>query len=632
MTWQHLKDFKPTEYQEAADGWGEVSSRAYAAKERVENEMLARLRDTQQGQTADAALGDLGRLARNFQYIQAECGLVRTALNGFATEVVTPQSRLKQALEDAEALGFTVHQDGSVSYPAGEPSSPYLKAPEAGTVAPRTGSPLLLGPGPTSPLLLGPGGSGPLSPGANGGLLPANPNRAKAEGIAERIASACRMAAEIDSRYRTALSGLKVERGLVVDDKVWADAAKDLQQTRDAAGKYLKDSDIPHGKSPGENAAWWNGLSQEQRDEYVSLYPASVGALDGIPSETRDTANRVVLAENHGTRQLELDAWRGKEPPRYEKYISPITGREVKGAQIESREWQKWDEKRKEMQSRLDGMQHVQDRLIESEAGKRPEGYLLGFADTKGGQAIVSIGNPDTADNVVTYVPGTYSNLAGIEGDLTRAEDLQKKARDSDPGRETASILWLGYEAPQSIVPEAASDSWANDAKEPLSRFLTGVDTAHTGGPVNSTVLGHSYGTLVAGKALAEHPDMPVDNVIFVGSPGVGVDHAKDLGVPPDHVWAATAKNDMINMAPSPNAVAGAFLGPLYPPGVIELLDDHSILYGTDPTTDNFGGRTFGVAPGKSVGEGGELMPAHSQYWEGESLGNMANIVTGKAK
>ncbi|MFE9932846.1 alpha/beta hydrolase [Streptomyces sp. NPDC005533] len=519
MTWQHLKDLKRTEYEEAADGWGEVSSRAYAAKERVENEMLGKLRDTQTAQTADAALGDLSRLARNFQYIHAECGLVRTALNGFAAEVAAPQSLLKAALEDAEGYGFTVHQDGSVSYPAGTPSSPYLKPTEAGTA----------GPSPVGPLL--PGTSNPLSPAPNGGLV-INPNKAKAEGIAQRIASACRTAAEIDSRYRTTLSELKAERGLRVDDKVWADAAKDLQRTREAAGTYLKDADIPHGKSPAENAAWWNGLNQERRDEYISLYPASVGALDGIPSEVRDTANRVVLAENHGTRQVELDAWRGKEPPRYEKYISPITGREVKGAQIESKAWKDWDEKRKEMQDRLDGMQHVQDRLTSSEAGRRPEGYLLGFADPKGGQAIVSIGNPDKADNVVTYVPGTYSTLAGIDGDLTRAEDLQRKARDADPGRETASILWLGYEAPQSIVPEAASDSWANAAKDPLNRFLTGVDTAHTDGPVNSTVLGHSYGTLVAGKALAENPDLPVDNVIFVGSPGVGVDHAKDLGVP----------------------------------------------------------------------------------------------------
>lgn len=564
MTWQHLKDLKLIEFEQAADGWGDVGSRAYAAKERVENEMLGKLRNSQQGATADAALGDLARLSRNYQYIHAECGLIRTALNGFASDVAEPRSRLNSALHDADALGFTVHQDGSVSYPpiAGPPTSPSAKLPEGGTAAAPKGPTLF--PGPTGGPLL-PSQNSPLFPGGNhGSFLETNPNKAKAEAIADHIASAVRAAAEIDTRYRTVLSELKAERGLKVDDAVWADAAKDLQHTRDAAGSYLKDSDIPHGKSPAENTAWWNGLDQERRDEYVSLYPASVGALDGIPSEIRDTANRVVLAETHGTVQTDLNALRAKEPPRYEPYISPITGREVKGAQIESKAWKDWNGKQKELQGRLNGMDQIQQRLTSPKPG-RPEGYLLGFDNSKLGKAIVSIGNPDTADNVVTYVPGTGAKLSNIGGDLERAEDLQRAATRSDAGHQTASLLWLGYDAPQNVLTDATSDSYANDAKDPLGRFLTGIDTAHTGGPVNSTVLGHSYGTLVAYQALAAHPDIPVDNVIFVGSPGVGVDHAKDLGIPPDHVWAATAENDPINLAPSTSEVVGALLPAMNP-------------------------------------------------------------------
>lgn len=111
--------------------------------------------------------------------------------------------------------------------------------------------------------------------------------------------------------------------------------------------------------------------------------------------------------------------------------------------------------------------------------------------------------------------------------------------------------MWLGYDAPQSLLGDATDAKWADDAREPLSSFLTGIDTAH-GGHVNSTVLGHSYGTLVAGETMRDHPDLPVDNAILVGSPGVGVNHASDLNIPTHHVWAATAKNDMVNMAPPP--------------------------------------------------------------------------------
>ncbi len=141
ITWQQLRDFKAQEYKDAADGWGEVSSRARAAKDRVDNEMLAKLRDTQSGDTARDALGDLERLSRNFQYIHAECGLVRTALNGFASELAGPQRKLKSALDEAQQLGFTVNPNGSVQYPASVP----FAAETSGTATPGAPIPFLPG-------------------------------------------------------------------------------------------------------------------------------------------------------------------------------------------------------------------------------------------------------------------------------------------------------------------------------------------------------------------------------------------------------------------------------------------------------------------------------------------------------
>ncbi|MFV5998593.1 DUF397 domain-containing protein [Streptomyces sp. NPDC056231] len=44
------------------------------------------------------------------------------------------------------------------------------------------------------------------------------------------------------------------------------------------------------------------------------MHPASIGALDGLPSDVRDDANRVVLAEQRAAKQAEYDAWLKKEP------------------------------------------------------------------------------------------------------------------------------------------------------------------------------------------------------------------------------------------------------------------------------------------------------------------------------
>ncbi|WP_158685675.1 hypothetical protein [Streptomyces purpureus] len=65
LTWQQLRNLKLTELQDAADGWGEVSNRADAGRDRVSNEMTNRLQQTQKGEAASAALGRLKQLDRN---------------------------------------------------------------------------------------------------------------------------------------------------------------------------------------------------------------------------------------------------------------------------------------------------------------------------------------------------------------------------------------------------------------------------------------------------------------------------------------------------------------------------------------------------------------------------------------
>ncbi|MFD8492808.1 alpha/beta hydrolase [Amycolatopsis sp. NPDC059657] len=51
------------------------------------------------------------------------------------------------------------------------------------------------------------------------------------------------------------------------------------------------------------------------------------------------------------------------------------------------------------------------------------------------------------------------------------------------------------------------------------------------GDPSHNTTVGHSYGTTVIGHA-ARDEHLAVDDIVFVASPGVGVNHASELGLP----------------------------------------------------------------------------------------------------
>ncbi|MFD5034396.1 alpha/beta hydrolase [Streptomyces sp. NPDC058405] len=621
-TWQQLRDVKRSEYEDAADGWGKVSGRANAAKDRVDNEMLGTLRETQKGETATKAIGDLSQLSRNYQYIHTECGLIRTALNGLAAELAAPQRKLRQALEDAENLKFTVNPDGSVEYPV-SPIAPL--APGSGTATP--GAPI------------------PLLPGrAEGG---ADVNKGKAEDIAERISAAVRDAAEIDGRYASALRRLKTTGGLQVTDAMLADAAQDTQALQKAAGKYADDSKIPQGKSPADNAAWWNGLTQEQRDEYATLYPASVGALDGIPSTVRDDANRMVLAETRTQAQLDLDKL-GPEPPRM---IQDPNGGPY-GVSMKNPAWEKWDESRSRLQAQIKGMDAIQERFDRtgqvSRAGERPlpEAFLLGF-DTKGiGHAIVANGNPDTATHTAVHVPGTTSNLEGIGGEVKRMEALWRSSDNMADGASVSTITWLGYDAPQSLVFDSPKSGYANDGGPKLNDFLGGLRSSHEGDAGHLTAMGHSYGSTVVGAA-ARQGTLPVDDVFVAGSPGMQVGSAKELDVPAGHVFAAEADSDPYLKGSHIPYIGDDTYGGVNIPFVtsdpvpeiggwkhapvkldIDLLpsfldgDGTSVAKPLTPTNPDFGATI--VSTDGSRG--------HSGYWdEGtESLNNQARVVTGQ--
>ncbi len=251
--------------------------------------------------------------------------------------------------------------------------------------------------------------------------------------------------------------------------------------------------------------------------------------------------------------------------------------------------------------------------------------FLLGFSTSGNGRAIVAVGNPDTAANTVTYVPGVGSKLTGSSGDINRATTLWQEAEKLDPGKSASSIYWLGYNAPQLGLSQGlhnldmASAGDAVTGGQALAHFESGLQAAHMPSlPGHTVVLGHSYGTLVAGEAAA-HDGMHPGDMIFVGSPGVGVSHAAQLGIAPAHVWAGANSHDPVPQLPPSNPLTA-------------LGNDNAGYFGTDPATSAFGGQVFNADIDPSRSFSGIDFSAHSSYWDqnSSSLFNMAHIVDGQ--
>ncbi|MFE4536343.1 alpha/beta hydrolase [Streptomyces scopuliridis] len=583
-----LKAFKPSEYEDAGDGYRATGDMASAAKDTIDNQISAGVRNRLEGETATAALRELRELSKNFHYVQTECGLATTALNGLAFDMAAAKRKLDAAIEDARADNCTENPDGSVTFPAGKKPGDE-KTADGGTV---TGS---AGGTPTSDAM--------ERQAAN---IHPNPNYGRAMGYANRIADALKEATDADAEWAPKLRALKADDDLTVSKQDWADAKSDMGGVREAGKSYLDSlPQPPKDGSPKDNASWWKGLSPEEQAAWSALRPDAVGALDGLPSTVRDEANRVVFEEKRGELQMELDSI--PKPPANE--WTWITAG-MYPSKVHTDEWMEWHNKYgdryEQLNKSLNGMKSIQERFDSTGVKGLPEAYLLGFSAEGNGRAIVANGNPDTADHQAVYVPGTTSNLGSIGGDINRMVNVWRVADDEADGDSVSTITWLGYDAPQNIVKDSPFSHYADDGAPAYNRFLDGLDASRTvESDPHRTAIGHSYGTTLIGSA-ARQGDLNADDVILAGSPGVQVSNADQMDVPKGHVWNQEAEGDVV-------------------PDVGRYGHGGTDWYGafTTPSDERFGANQLNTDT-----EG------HSDYWkEGtESLRNQGLVVAGQGE
>ncbi|WP_336879855.1 alpha/beta hydrolase [Rhodococcus globerulus] len=303
---------------------------------------------------------------------------------------------------------------------------------------------------------------------------------------------------------------------------------------------------------PGNPAAlsnYWNTLSPSEKDALALRYPA-IGNRDGLPALDRDYYNRRYL-----------ESMRESSASTYAAVAAEL----------------------------------------------RPDMFLLSVSPD--GHTAIALGNPDTADNVATLVPGTGTTVAGIGGDLQRTRAMYDAARVASPGSVNSVILWSGYDSPPTI-PGAGLDRYADAAAPALDAFQDGLRASHDGPASHNVVIGHSYGSTVIGAATTDGRSLNVDDLVFVASPGVDAERVDELRLDTtagadmgEHVYATTAFWDPVQLIPRA-------LG----------------IHGFDPADPTFGAQVFTSAPG-SPG-----LAVHSDYWNAENpaLKTLGRIISGK--
>ncbi len=356
----------------------------------------------------------------------------------------------------------------------------------------------------------------------------------------------------------------------------------------------------PAGSSPEQVNAWWDSLTQGERDAIIAAAPGAVGNLDGIPATARDAANTTALLRD----------------------LADLEHTEDAGVLTDTEE------------QRLENARAAQDAREEIEGRYDPvtgepittQIYIYD-PDAFGGDGRIAIsaGDVDTADNVAVVTPGFGTDATSAPYQADRAATLYESTRHLAPGESNATMFWIGYDAPDNIplvdgpgidAAGVFTEGAAEEGGARLADTIDGLRAGRDGEPAHLTAIGHSYGSTTTGLGAQQH-GLAVDDVVFVGSPGVGgdTDHASDTGIDPEHVWAGANSRDPITYLGN----HGAFHGEVF--GGAGL--------GDDPAEDDFGANRFQAEDVSRPGY--PDFGQHSLYFEHdtEALHNISEIVNG---
>ena len=340
------------------------------------------------------------------------------------------------------------------------------------------------------------------------------------------VTGAINRAVEVDEAYRDRLKA--VYDGTYQCDETSASESQGLP-------------DLPQeGWSATEVSAWWNSLTEDERKKIIAEHPEAIGNLDGIAMADRAEANKNRLPGAIEDAERELNDARERKN-NSSSSLDPDQRTEVNN-DVKSAE-----QKLKDLLAL--------DRLVNK------EGYNLLTLDASGAgedvRAAVASGDVDNAANVVTMVPGISTTVReGMDGMLKDGENLRDKAGYDN----TATVAWLGYDAPRGIPimdkdpnPNNSHTDYmtterADHGASALNSFHEGIHSWHQsqGTDPHLTTVDHSYGSLTAGTAALSTKTGVVDDMVLYGSPGGRADDVHEYNVPEEHVYASANDDDYV--------------------------------------------------------------------------------------
>ncbi|MDT5093674.1 MAG: hypothetical protein QOH60_3037 [Mycobacterium sp.] len=252
---------------------------------------------------------------------------------------------------------------------------------------------------------------------------------------------------------------------------------------------------------------------------------------DGAPVDVRDRANRAWLHGERARLEAELGRWDAAHPPTRRRLRLP---RRTRGDRLRSR------------LRALDGLQMSLDTYTDIR--------LIAFdCSGKNVKAIVAHGNPEIADHVVVSVPGMGAQVdfaCTVEGMAretasVRDEALAQLERVGRGGETVAAVAWIWYDTPP-WQGSAALRGRAFRAAPALAKYLRAVRETSVHPRLHLTLVGHSYGSLVAGLALHDGAGAVVDDYVAYGSAGFYARDEAQLGMEPGRVFVMLAPDDWI--------------------------------------------------------------------------------------